>query len=73
MGRGDPSGQDERSDGETVHARGDDGWRWAGPPLRVEMECQRENAGMDVPVFLIWGGNVRVMGVGVTRQGRREN
>ena len=32
-GRGDPSGQDERIVGETVHARGDDGWRWVGPPL----------------------------------------
>ena len=62
MGRGDsipfgyPSGQDERSDGETIHARGDDGWQWAGPPLRMAMECQRENTGMNVPVFLIWGG-----------------
>ena len=53
--RGDPSGQDERIVGETVHARGDDGWRWVGPPLRMAMECQRENTGMDVPVFLIWG------------------
>jgi len=47
------SKQDKRSDGETVYARGDDGWRWAGPPLRMSMECQRENAGMNVPVFLI--------------------
>ena len=30
--KGDPSGQDERIDGETVHARGDDGWRWVGRP-----------------------------------------
>ena len=60
---GYPSGQDERIDGGTVHARGDDGWRWVGPPLRMAMECQRENTGMNVPVFLIWGENVRVMGL----------
>ena len=44
---------DGRSAGGAVHARGDDGWRWVGPPLRMAMECQRENTGMDVPVFLI--------------------
>lgn len=50
-----PSEQDERIVGETVHARGDDGWQLAGPPLRMTMECQRENAGMNVPVFFdLW-------------------
>jgi len=52
-GRGDPSVQDGGIVGETVHARGDDGWRWVGPPLRMAMECQQENTGMNVPVFLI--------------------
>jgi hypothetical protein len=26
-----------------------------GSPLRMAMESQRGNAGMNVPVFLIWG------------------
>jgi hypothetical protein len=50
---GRPVRADVRIVGETVHARGDDGWRWVGPPLRMAMECQRENTGMNVPVFLI--------------------
>ena len=50
---GRPVRTDERIDGGTVHARGDDGWRWAGLLLRTAMECQQENTGMNVPVFLI--------------------
>ena len=43
--RGDLSEQDGRIVGETVHARGDDGWRWAGPPLRMQGNVNERTLG----------------------------
>ena len=75
-GRGDPSGQDERSGGETVHARGDDGWRWVGHPYGWQWNVNERTQGWMSQCFdLRW--NVRVAGwVGAiayplgTRQGK---
>jgi len=55
MGRGDPSGQTKELTGKLSMQEGMmDGDGRVAPMMA--MECKRENTGMDVPVFLIWGG-----------------
>jgi hypothetical protein len=42
---GYPSGQDEKIDGGTVHARGDDGWRWVGRPYGWQWNVNERTLG----------------------------
>jgi hypothetical protein len=43
--RGDPAGQDGKIVGETVHARGDDGWRWEGRPYGWQWNVNERTLG----------------------------
>jgi len=58
--------QDERSDGETVHARRDDGWRWAGRPYAwqwMSMQDKRSHGKLSMQEGMMDGdGRVRPYG-----------